>query len=368
MQIETATTAHKTPIPASATAADVAATAPGALRVIRRNGKVTAFEPSKIAIAVTKGFLAVEGSAAAASAAVREKVDHITRSVVAALTRNMSGGGTVHIEDVQDQVELALMRAGEHKIARSYVIYREERAQARAAEAAARSPTEVAANALHIKLDDGRTVALDEARLLKTVREACGTLTGVNAEEVVTSAVRDLYEGIPEAELAQALTLAARARIEKEPNYTYVAARLLTVALYHEALKFLELPETRPTGSEMAPLYPAYFEAFIARGVKEELLDARCMEYDLARLGAALIPERDFKFDYLGLQTLYDRYFIHKNKKRFELPQAMFMRVAMGLAINEVDRETRAIEFYNLLSSFDFMSSTPTLFNSATPG
>ena len=198
---------------------------------------------------------------------------------------------------------------------------------------------------LHIKLDDGRSVALDEQRLHKLVREACGTLTGVNPDEVVTSAIRDLYEGISEAELSQALTLAARARIEKEPNYTYVAARLLTVALYHEALKFLDQPETRPTASEMAPLYPEYFAAFIARGVKEELLDARCMEYDLARLGNAIVADRDLKFDYLGMQTLYDRYFIHKGKKRFELPQAMFMRVAMGLAINEVDRETRAIEF-----------------------
>ncbi len=368
MQIESAITAPKAPQPmaAGSTAAEVAATAPGALKVIRRNGKVTAFDPSKIAIAITKGFLAVEGSAAAASAAVRQKVESITQSVVHALQRKITGGGTVHIEDIQDQVELALMRAGEQQIARSYVIYREERAQARAAEAAAKQP-EASSRALNIKLDDGRTVALDEQRLHKLVREACGTLTGVNPDEVVASAIRDLYDGISEAELSQALTLAARARIEKEPNYTYVSARLLTVALYHEALKFLDQAETRPTASEMAPLYPEYFAAFIARGVKEELLDARCMEYDLERLGHALKPERDFKFDYLGLQTLYDRYFIHKGKKRFELPQAMFMRVAMGLAINEVDRETRAIEFYNLLSSFDFMSSTPTLFNSATP-
>jgi len=351
---------------ASTVVAEVTATAPGALKVIRRNGKVTTFDASKIAIAITKAFLAVEGSAAAASAAVRQKVDAITHSVVAALTRNMNGGGTVHIEDIQDQVELALMRAGEHKVARDYVIYREQRAQARAAEAAAKAP-ESAAPRLHIRLDDGRSVALDENRLVLLVREACAGLTGVSVEEVVASAVRDLYDGIPEAELAQALTLAARARIEKEPNYTYVSARLLTNALYHEALKFLDLPQTRPSAEEMRALYPEYFAAYIARGVKEELLDARCEEYDLAKLGAALLPERDFKFDYLGLQTLYDRYFIHKNKKRFELPQAFFMRVAMGLAINEVDREAKAIEFYQLLSSFDFMSSTPTLFNSATP-
>ncbi|TAJ52614.1 MAG: ribonucleoside-diphosphate reductase subunit alpha [Nevskiaceae bacterium] len=358
---------HLPPPAAPAGLAEVSATAPGGLRVIRRNGKVTAFDASKISIAVTKAFLAVEGGAAAASAAVREKVEAITRSVVAALTRNMSGGGTVHIEDIQDQVELGLMRAGEHKIARSYVIYREERAQARAAEAAAKAPSEAARPGLSVKLDDGRSVPLDQDRLTVLVREACAGLSGVDVQEVVQAAVRDLYDGIPETELSQALTLAARARIEKEPNYTYVSARLLTVALYHEALKFLDQAQTRPTASEMAALYPEYFRAYIERGVKEELLDARCMEYDLERLGNALMPERDGKFDYLGLQTLYDRYFIHRNKKRFELPQAFFMRVAMGLAINEVDRETKAIEFYNLLSSFDFMSSTPTLFNSATP-
>ena len=356
------------PPTAPAANAEVLATAPGVLRVIRRNGKVTAFDASKISIAVTKAFLAVEGGAAAASGAVREKVEAITDAVVAGVTRHQSGGGTVHIEDIQDHVELALMRAGEHKVARDYVIYREERSKQRAAENAAKQIAGVpTAPRINVKLDDGRSVALDEQRLHTLVREACLDLTGVNAEEVVASALRDLYDGISEGELSQALTLSARARIEKEPNYTYVSARLLSNALYHEALKFLDMGETRPTNIEMKAIYPAYFSAYIARGVKEELLDPRCMEYDLERLGAALMPERDFKFDYLGMQTLYDRYFIHKNKKRFELPQAFFMRVAMGLAMNEIDRETRTIEFYKLLSSFDFMSSTPTLFNSATP-
>ncbi|MGH8456682.1 MAG: ribonucleoside-diphosphate reductase subunit alpha, partial [Stenotrophobium sp.] len=351
---------------AAATSAELAATAPGGLRVIRRNGKVTTFDASKISIALTKAFLAVEGSTAAASSSVREKVEALTQQVVQGLTRHISGGGTLHIEDIQDQVELALMRAGEHKVARDYVIYREQRTQERAAEAAAKPQAAAAVQGIHVKRDDGTTVALDEQRMRRVVTEACAGLTGVNMDEIVGAALRDLYDGIPEHELSQAVTLAARARIEKEPNYTYVSARLLLDALRHEALKFLGLAETRPTFEEMKGQYPDYFRAYIHRAVELELLDPKLALYDLDRLGAALLTERDAKFDYLGLQTLYDRYFLHSNKTRFELPQAFFMRVAMGLAMNEIDREGRAIEFYTLLSSFDFMSSTPTLFNSGT--
>ncbi|MES0873797.1 ribonucleoside-diphosphate reductase subunit alpha [Sinimarinibacterium thermocellulolyticum] len=353
-----------TPTIPAASPAELAATAPGAIKVIRRNGKVTAFDASKIQIAMTKAFLAVEGSAAAASAAVRQKVETLSAQVVQALTRHLSGGGTLHIEDIQDQVELALMRAGEHKVARAYVLYREERARERAAEAAA-GPT-MDRPALSITRDDGSVVPLDEARMRRLVTEACARLSGVDVDEVVGAALRDLYDGMPEAELSQALTLAARARIEKEPNYTYVSARLLLDALRHEALKFLGMSETRPTFEEMKTLYPDYFREYIHKAVSLELLDPKLALYDLDTLGRALLAERDAKFDYLGLQTLYDRYFIHSNGTRFELPQAFFMRVAMGLAINEIDREARAIEFYQLLSSFDFMSSTPTLFNSGT--
>ncbi|MGQ0587007.1 MAG: ribonucleoside-diphosphate reductase subunit alpha [Gammaproteobacteria bacterium] len=354
-------------VPEATEPAEVAATAPGTIKVIRRNGKVTGFDASKIAIAMTKAFLAVEGGTAAESSRVREKVEELTAQVVNALTRHVSGGGTIHIEDIQDQVELALMRTGEHKVARDYVIYRERRSQERAAEAAAKPATrQPAGPALTVKLDDGNVVALNVERMRRVATEACDGLSGVDAEAVVAAALRDLYDGVPEKSVADALVMASRAMIEKEPNYTYVSARLLQDALRHEALKFLGLAETRPTFEEMKGLYPEYFREYIHRGARLELLDAKLASYDLDRLGRALLPERDMKFDYLGLQTLYDRYFIHSHKVRFELPQAFFMRVAMGLAINEVDREGRAIEFYTLLSSFDFMSSTPTLFNSGT--
>jgi ribonucleoside-diphosphate reductase alpha chain len=361
-----------TPTPARVhtpeSSAELTAAAPGAIKVIRRNGKLTSFDPSKISIALTKAFLAVEGGQAAASSRVRTAVETLTESVVQALTRHMSAGGTLHIEDIQDQVELALMRAGEHKVARDYVLYREERARERAAEAAKKPATAPAAgsSAIKVKLDDGRVVPLNTERLHRVVEEACTGLTGTDVEEVVAAALRDLYDGIPESELSQALTLAARARIEKEPNYTYASARLLLDAMRHEALKFLGMTETRPTFEEMKGVYPDYFREFVHKAASLELLDPKLALFDLDKLGKALLPERDAKFDYLGLQTLYDRYFIHSNKIRFELPQAFFMRVAMGLAMNEIDREARAIEFYTLLSSFDFMSSTPTLFNSGT--
>ena len=351
--------------------AELTAAAPGAIKVIRRNGKLTTFDPSKISIALTKAFLAVEGGQAAASSRVRTTVESLTEQVVQALTRHLSGGGTLHIEDIQDQVELALMRGGEHKVARDYVLYREERSKERAADAAAKKASAPGGSvptgsAIRVTLDDGRTIPLNEERLRRVTGEACAGLSGTDPDEVMAAALRDLYDGIPEHELSQALTLAARARIEKEPNYTYASARLLLDAMRHEALKFLGMSETRPTFEDMKGLYGDYFREFIHRAAELELLDPKLALYDLDRLGKALLPERDAKFDYLGLQTLYDRYFIHSNKNRIELPQAFFMRVAMGLAMNEIDREGRAIEFYTLMSSFDFMSSTPTLFNSGT--
>ncbi|TAM11581.1 MAG: ribonucleoside-diphosphate reductase subunit alpha [Nevskiaceae bacterium] len=374
MQIQSTSHTPATVNPAAATAdnrdtasfAELSAAAPGGIKVIRRNGKLTGFDSSKIAIALTKAFLAVEGSTGAASSRIRETVAELATQVSSALTRHLSGGGTLHVEDIQDQVELALMRAGEHKVARAYVLYRDERARERAAHEKKTAPP-----ALHIKLDGAaegqeHLVPLDEARLRVVTAEACDGLTGVDANEIVTAALRDLYDGIPEAELSQALTFAARSRIEKEPDYGHVAARLLLDALRHEATRYLGLPNSHPTFEDMKGLYPDYFRAYINTAAKLELLDPKLCLFDLDRLGHALLPERDRTFDYLGLQTLYDRYFIHAGKTRIELPQAFFMRVAMGLAMNEVDREARAIEFYELLSSFRFMSSTPTLFNSAT--
>ena len=326
-------------------------------QIIRRNGAVVPFEPQKIAVAMMKAFLAVHGTQGAASASVREVVDMLTQNVTRALMRSRPGGGTFHIEDVQDQVELGLMRSGHHEIARAYVLYRERRTQERARQAEEQTP---AAPQLHV-MDGGERVALDLARLQSLIASACvGLGSDISAQPIVAETMRNLYDGVPMEEVYKASILAARTLIEKDPDYTYATARLLLHTIVREVLG------REVTQAEMAQSYVDYFPQFIKKGVEHELLDERLLQYDLQRLGAALKADRDLQFDYLGLQTLYDRYFLHIKKTRIELPQAFFMRVAMGLSLNEIDREARAIEFYEILSSFDFMSSTPTLFNSGT--
>ncbi len=345
---------------------------PGEYRVIRRNGKVTTFDGSKISVAVTKAFLEVEGSTAAASRRVHEKVAELTEQTIQAVTRRMPSGGTVHIEDIQDQVELALMRAGEQKIARAYVIYREERTRERQKQAQKQTLAKElelsgTGRVINVMTKDGHLKPLDMHRLIAIVHEACDQLPSVAGHLIIDDALRNLFDGVKEADVNPALVMSARTLIEKEPDYTYVAARLLLDGLRHEALSFLNDQETNATQAEMDRQYPLSLPLYLEKAVALGLLDGELLKYDLQRLGAALQPRRDEQFTYLGLQTLYDRYFIHTDDGiRFELPQIFFMRVAMGLAINETDRETWAIAFYELLSSFDFMSSTPTLFNAGT--
>ncbi|MFO8153057.1 ribonucleoside-diphosphate reductase subunit alpha [Thioalkalivibrio sp.] len=348
--------------------AEILATSPGQHQVIRRNGKVTGFDDSKIAVAITKAFLAVEGGNAAASRRIHDIVQELSGQVSENLFRRAGNGSiTVHIEDIQDQVELALMRGGHHKVARAYVLYREKQSEKRAAEAAKKRPAAAAADTvLHVVRADGTRTPLDEARMAAVVEEACRGLDEVDGARVLAEARRNLFDGVAEKDVGTALVMAARVQIEQEPNYSQVTARLLMDNLRREALTFLAGLPQEATQAEMGERYPEYFQAYIKRASQLELVDSELTRYDLDVLGKALRPERDLQFTYLGLQTLYDRYFIHSGGTRFELPQAFFMRVAMGLAINEVDREARAIEFYELLSSFDFMSSTPTLFNSGT--
>jgi len=348
--------------PASSTSPLAAAGAPVAsayqgYQIIRRNGAVVSFEPNKIAVALMKAFLAVHGTQGAASASVRETVDVLTESVVRGLLRSRPGGGTFHIEDVQDQVELGLMRGGHHEVARAYVLYRERRAQERAKQG---QPTVAQASALSVT-DRGQRVPLDDARLQALIESACANLgADVKPDPILAETRRNLYDGVPIDEVYKAAILAARTLIEKDPGYTRATARLLLHTIRREILGEEVAQE------EMGARYAEYFPGFIKKGVAAELLDEKLLQFDLGRLGAALQPERDLQFDYLGLQTLYDRYFLHIDEARIELPQAFFMRVAMGLALGEIDREARAIEFYGVLSSFDFMSSTPTLFNAGT--
>ena len=347
----------------------IAATAPGQIRVIKRNGTVVPYAEDKIAVAITKAFLAVEGGTAAASPRIRELVAGLAGQVSSIFMRRLPSGGTIHIEDVQDQVELALMRSGEHKVARTYVLYREERARAREGEGV--NPTTEKPIAITVVRRDGDRVALDMDRIRTLVTEACEGLEDVDAHRILTESLSNMYDGISEVDVATSLLITARTLVEEEPNYTFVTARLLLDQLRTETLEFLDVrsqgqEDYQATHSQMLDTYGKAFQAFIHRGIELELLAPELERYDLVRLGSSLIPERDLQFNYLGLQTLYDRYFLHSNEVRFELPQIFFMRVAMGLAMQEEEPEERAVEFYELLSSFDFMSSTPTLFNSGT--
>jgi ribonucleoside-diphosphate reductase alpha chain len=344
--------------PARATvSSSVSSSAYQGYQIIRRNGAVVGFEPNKIAIALMKAFLAVHGTQGAASASVRETVDALTEAVVRALLRSRPGGGTFHIEDVQDHVELGLMRGGHHEVARAYVLYRERRSQERAKQGA----RPVAAEPVLHVIEGGQRVPFDAGKLQALIESACAGLgQDVKAEPVLAETRRNLYDGVPIVEVHKAAILAARTLIEKDPGYTRATARLLLHTIRREILG------EEVTQAEMQTRYADYFPGFVKKGVQAELLDEKLLQFDLARLGAALKAERDFQFDYLGLQTLYDRYFLHVQDARIEMPQAFFMRVAMGLALNEIDREARAIEFYEILSSFDFMSSTPTLFNAGT--
>jgi len=360
--------ATPTPVPdssvkfAAAEATDAMQSRYSEYKIIRRNGAVVGFEPSKISIALTKAFIAVNGGQGAASARVREMVSKLTEMVVAALMRRQPSGGTFHIEDIQDQVELALMRSGEHEVARSYVLYREQRTQERAKQRAAHAEAVAAHPTINVT-DQGKVRPLDLAKVAALVQESCeGLGRNVDPDVIMQATLKDLYEGVPVDEVRKSLILSARAMIEKDPAYSYVTARLLLHSLR------LETVGEELTQADMKTRYAEVFPLLIKKGIDAELLDERIGNYDLKSLGMALDSKRDFKFGYLGLQILYDRYFLHVQGTRIELPQTFFMRVAMGLALNEPEdqREARAIEFYNVLSSFDFMSSTPTLFNSAT--
>ncbi|MBL8501605.1 MAG: ribonucleoside-diphosphate reductase subunit alpha, partial [Nitrosomonas sp.] len=282
-------------------------------KIIRRNGAVVAFEPGKISVALTKAFIAVDGGQGAASVRVREVVASLTEEVVNALLRRQPDSGTFHIEDIQDQVELALMRSGQHDVARAYVLYREERARERA-KLKQKSAAETTAETLYV-VDNGQRVPLDVAKLSALIESSCAGLGNtVDPALILKATVKDLYDGVSLDEVNKSLVLSARVLIEKDPAYSYVTARLLLNNVRHEVLG------EEVTQQAMHTQYQEYFPAFIKRGIEAELLDPRLAQFDLKRLAEALDAERDLQFDYLGLQTLYDRYFLHVKERRIELP------------------------------------------------
>ncbi|MBV1905789.1 MAG: ribonucleoside-diphosphate reductase subunit alpha [Pseudomonadales bacterium] len=349
--------------------AAITATAPGQLKVIKRDGTVVPYDDSKISVAIMKAFLAIDGDTAADSSRIRQLVRELTAQISNTYERRMPSGGTLHIEELQDQVELELMRSGEQRIARAYVLYREERARIRKTQDQAFSLS--LDTPIQVKQADGSLATLDTDRMLTLVSEACDDLSDVDSKLLIDRAMPNMYDGISVGDVSASLLITARTLVEEEPNYTYVTARLLLDEIRSKALSFLKISANNTedysaTQGQMHLVYPKALSAFIKKGIELELLSPLLQKFDIERLGAALKPERDLQFNYLGIQTLYDRYFLHSEEIRIELPQVFFMRVAMGLSIEEQDKNDRAIEFYNLLSSFDYMSSTPTLFNAGT--
>ena len=337
---------------------------PSQLTVVRRDGSSTAFDQAKISVAMTKAFLAVEGADAGATHRVRDLVTDLTGRVVDALTSRGDARRSVQVEDIQDQVELALMRAGEHQVARAYVLYREERTKARTPGRPGRHHREARA---HVRAADGSTAPLDVDRLRVIVAEAADGLDAVDPELILDETLGSCYDGIAQHEVELALVMAARSYVETEPQYSFAASRLL--------LDQIRARGARPRARRAAAGQPGRHDrgvrrptsrAYVRTGIEAGQLDPELAAFDLTGSPPRSGPSGTCDFTFLGLQTLYDRYLLHIDKVRYELPQAFFLRVAMGMALREDDREARAIEFYELLSSFRFMSSTPTLFNSGT--
>ncbi len=327
----------------------------------KRNGKVVSFKPEKITMAVSMAFRAHNHGIL--SQDVLQHAKKISDIVIKEILEKWPEGKCVHIEEIQDMVEKNLMTSGFHEVARSYIIYREKRSKARRAQILEKTATETFEWAKHLKYktNSGEEKPLNLEEIRFQIDTCCQGLENVETDKILEESLKNYYNGITEAKMEASNIMAAKSFLEREPNYTYAASRLLLLKQYREALN-------RPVSfEEIKTEYSTYFARYIHRAVDLELLTPDLLQFDLKKLGAAIQPKRDFKFRYLGLQTLYDRYFIHWEEVRLELPQIFWMRVAMGLAQREGARKNeRAIEFYNMLSTFRFMSSTPTLFNAGT--
>ena len=332
--------------------------------VRKRDGRVVAFDETRICLAIETAFKAHLGISEdkRLSEATQAEVHRITDEVVEKCLRHVMDGDTaeaLEIERIQDVVEERLMV--EHGVvAKRYILYREQRRKSRVIRGD-RTVEGGAQDQMFVELPDGSREYLDPQRIRQRVNGAVrGLEDRCEAAELHEETMRNMYDGVKTSEIDKALVMSARGRIEKEPAYTYVAARMLLNQIYGEVLPPYDSP------ADLAKAHRAHFRDYLQKGVAADRLTPELLKYDLDKISDALDLERDRQFAYMGLQTIYDRYLIHLEGTRIETPQYFFMRVSMGLALNEENREERAIEFYETLSSFRFMSSTPTLFNSGT--
>lgn len=337
--------------------------------VLKRDGRTEKFNDQRILLAVESAFKAESGleKDAKLDKETHHAAEQVSEEVVKSILARAVHGEQLEIEAIQDAVETALMSQGHHTIARRYIVYREERRKSRALRGERDQSGRPQAQ-LTVKTADGDEL-LDPTRIRRRVIRACKQAENINPEGRINSrsisdeALRNLYDGVSTDEIDKAVILAARARIEAEPDYTYVAAGLLLDVIYREVLP--EAPARNP--EKLAEVHRSHFVSYLHAAIRCGRLSDTLLDFDLKRISEALDMERDRKFQYIGLQTVYDRYLIHHEQRRLETPQYFWMRVAMGLASGEEEDKTgRAIEFYNMLSTFRVVSSTPTLFNSGT--
>ncbi len=328
--------------------------------VRKRDGRTEIFNEERIRLAIEGAFKAERHLTPDAPLSIddKEAISNINNAVVERLLARAVQGEELEIELIQDTVEVALMKHGHHDIARRYIIYREDRRKARALNA----PSGDTASLPQVSLPDGRRKTLEPQRIRRTIIRACrGYEDRCQMREMADEVLKNLYDGVRLDEIEKAMIFSAKTRIEKDPAYGYVTARLLLESIYREVIPGFKHYH------DLAQAHKVHFEAYLEHGVREKLLSPVLLDFDLKCLAAALAPERDLQFNYMGIQTIYDRYLIHVGGHRIETPQYFWMRVAMGLAINEGEKKNeRALEFYHLLSSFLFTSSTPTLFNAGT--
>lgn len=331
-------------------------------KVIKRDGSLIDFDPSKIRVAISKAFIDVEGDDVELSNRLSEITEKLTNFIVTDLANNWPKNTPISIESIQDKVELALIKHDYFKIHRAYIVYREKHAEKRIAQ-----EHKDKAPVIFITDASGKEITYSKKQLLKYLTVKTATITNVDPELIADATIKSSFKGISTDEFRKAIVISTKALVEQDPNYSYAAAIFTLDQLIAESLPIIR-PEHKIEilNSEKGIDYKKYFPKYVAKAVEFELVSPELLKFDLEKLAKAMSPDKDNMFNYLSMQTLYDRYFIHHKQQRIELPQAFWMRVAMGLSLKEKDKNEKAIEYYNILSSMLCMSSSPTLFNSGT--
>lgn len=342
---------------------------PRNLKVLRRDGTTfVRFNPMKIASAIERGFRDTLKIIGQTPQDVIDAVNLITHKVVDFAMATALAGSIISVEMIQDAIERELMKEGFFEVAKDFILYRAQRAVEREKqkeefyELEEIIEGEKEEEQFTVVRKDGTPYRLNKSQLRKKFAHACqGLESQVSIDSLVEQAISNFYDGVKEHEVDLANMMAARAKVESDPAYTYVAANLLIDVIYRETMGM------EASNASIRKQHKKYFKEYFRYAVSLERIDATLLSFDLDKLADAIDLERDRQFSYLGLQTLYDRYLIHHEERRLETPQIFWMRVAMGLALNEgKQKEERAIEFYNVLSKFLYVSSTPTLFNAGT--